>query len=71
MVPAGTGLVAAPPVRPVHGVARRVVGGRLAEQAGGLGDGQRGHSKVSGRRLIRAAPAAALGYQCGGAAGRR
>ena len=50
VVPASTSLVAAPPVRPVLGEAG--FGGLGGEQAGDLGNGQRGHPWVGGRRLI-------------------
>jgi hypothetical protein len=51
VVPAGTSLVAASPVRPVFGEAGP--GGLHGEQAGDLRDGQWGHPGVGGRRLIR------------------
>src|SRR5262244_3102400 len=46
VVPARAGLVAAPPVRPVLGVAGAE--GLAAEQPGDLGDGQRDHAGVGG-----------------------
>jgi hypothetical protein len=45
----GEGLVAASPVRPVLGATGG--GGLRGEEAGDLGDGQRDHSGVGGRRL--------------------
>src|SRR5215472_14779068 len=51
VVPASTSLLTEPAARPVLGEAGR--GRRRGEQAGDLGNGQRGHSKVSGRWLIR------------------
>ena len=52
VVPAGAGLVAAPPGRPVLGVPGRAVAGRRGEQAGDLRDGQRNHPGVGGWGLV-------------------
>jgi hypothetical protein len=49
VVPGRQGLVAAPPGQPAPaGAGRR----RMGEQPGGLGDGERDHSRVGGRGLI-------------------
>jgi hypothetical protein len=69
VVPAGAGLLAAAPVRPVLGVAGR--GGLGGEQAGDLRDGQRDHPGVGGEPAGRAGAAAAPGYRCGRAARQR
>ena len=50
VVPAGEGLVVAPPVQPVRGMDWQ---GGPGEQAGDLGDGQRDHAWVGGRWLVR------------------
>jgi hypothetical protein len=53
VVPAGAGLVAAFPIQPVAGVARRAgPGGQGGEQVLDLRDGQRNHARVRGWRLI-------------------
>ena len=55
VVPAGAGLVAAPPRRPMLVVTGWAVHVRRAgEQAGGFRDGQRDHPRIGGERLIRA-----------------
>src|SRR5206468_4097806 len=52
VVPAGAGLVAAPPCGPVLGVAG-LPGWWWGEEACDLGDGQRDHPRIGGRRLVR------------------